>query len=540
VATDYSAPSAIPTSNTVTLTATSIADPTKSASRTVTVSNQNTALNDGTYVFSLGGENGVNGTLYYIGGAFQISGGSVVTGEQDYVDNSPNYAQDSIISGSISSTPDGNLIIILNTNDPNVGVNGIETLDASMISATRARLIEFDNLTSHGRMDLQSTTAAPSAGYAFEVGGVDSASVAVAIGGVINIDNAGGSGTISANGSVFDINDGSLSAPLQGQSFAPSTLVGPDSFGRVVFNLVPSATSGIPTINLAGYIVDSNHIRLVETSGDSFGGDMGGIALGQGTNTGTFSSASILGSSYVVGISGVDTSTAGVLQMAGVLTANTDGSSVSGAINYNDLLAAQSGPSPVTGSYTVDPTGRVTMTNVIDGIASFTIQVYLSGQPGESETTVTTMDMSDIQSGLGWLQTGSGSFTASSFFGSYVLNASGYDPFFIAEYDATGPVVADGNSALTGTADLNWLGNTAGNITPAQGAAVSGSFSVNPNGAFTGSITGLEVSDCPAFNSGGGGCTQDAFSYYLIDTTKIFLIETDTNQLTLGLFALQQ
>ena len=228
--------------------------------------------------------------------------------------------------------------------------------------------------------------------------------------------------------------------------------------------------------------------------------------------------------------------------MAGVLTANTDGTSVGGAINYNDFSAAQNGPgSVVGGSYTVDPTGRVTMSNVTDSSGtSFTVQLYLSGQPGEAETTVTTMDSNDVQSGLGWFQTGSGSFTASSLFGSYVLNASGYDPFLIAEYDATGPVVADGNSALTGTADLNWLGNTAGNITPAQGAAVSGSFSVNANGAFTGSIAGLDVSDCPAFNSGGGGCTQDAFSYYLIDTTKIFLIETDTNQLTLGLFALQQ
>lgn len=543
VATDYSAPSAIPTNSTVTLTATSVTDSTKSASRTVTITGTNTALTDGTYVFSLGGQNGSTGALYYVGGAFQISGGSVVTGEQDYVDNSPYYAQDSITGGSISSTTDGNLIITLNTNDTNIGVNGTETLDATMISTTRARLIEFDSLiTAHGRMDLQSTTAAPSNGYAFMVAGLDGASpiAPVAIGGVINIDNAGGSGNISGNGSVFDINDGSLSGPLQAQTFAPSTYSVPDSFGRILFSLVPSAGSGIPPINLVGYTVDSKHMRLVEAS-DSFGGAMGGIAIGQGTNTGSFSAASILGSSYVVGISGADTSTAGVLQTAGVLTANNDGTSVSGAINYNDFVAAQNGPSPITGgTYTVDPTGRVTMMNVTDGNASFTIQIYLNGQPGEAEATVTTMDMSDIQSGLGWIQTGGGTFTASSLFGSYVLNASGYDPTNVAEYDAVGPVVADGNSTLVGSTDLNWLGNTAGNITPAQGAAVSGIFTASPNGAFTGTITGLDVSDCTAFNSGGSGCTQDAFSYYLIDTTKVFFIETDTNQLTLGFFTLQQ
>jgi hypothetical protein len=272
----------------------------------------------------------------------------------------------------------------------------------------------------------------------------------------------------------------------------------------------------------------------VEAS-DSFGGTMGGIALGQGTNTGTFSTASILGSSYVVGISGFDT--VGAIQMAGVLTANSDGTSVSGAINYNDFSAAQNGPSPITGgTYTVDPTGRVTMTNVTDGNASFTVQIYLNGQPGESEATVTTMDGSDAQSGLAWVQTGGGTFTGSSLFGNYVLNASGYDPSSGSEYDAVGPVVADGNSTLTGTTDLNWLANPV----VAQSAPVSGTFIAGPNGAFTGTITGLDVSDCPAFNPGGSGCTQDAFSYYLIDTTKIFYIETDTNQLTLGFLTLQQ
>lgn len=543
VATDYVAPSAIPTSNTVTLTATSVSNPTVSASRTITITSPNAALSDGTYVFSLGGENGVNGTLYYVGGAFQISGGTIASGEQDYIDTSHYYAQDSITGTVSSPTPDGNLIITLNTGDPNVGANGVETIDATMISSTRARLIEVDSLiTAHGRMDLQSTTAAPSAGYAFEVAGIDGASqpAPVAIGGVLNIDNAGGSGNISGNGSVFDINDGSVPAPLQAQTFAPSTYSAPDGFGRILFSLVPSAASGIPPINLVGYIVDSNHMRLVEAS-DSFGGTMGGIALGQGTNTGTFSTASILGSSYVVGISGFDNSMAGVLQTAGVFTANTDGSTVSGAINYNDFVAAQNGPSPITGgTYTVDPTGRVTMTNVTDGNASFTIQIYLNGQPGEAEATVTTMDMSDIQSGLAWIQTGGGTFTASSLFGNYVLNASGYDPTFFAEYDAVGPVVADGNSTLVGSIDLNWLGNTAGNITPAQGSAVSGTFAASANGAFTGNISGLDVSDCPAFNSGGGGCTQDAFSYYLIDTTKVFYIETDRSQMTLGFLTLQQ
>jgi hypothetical protein len=51
------------------------------------------------------------------------------------------------------------------------------------------------------------------------------------------------------------------------------------------------------------------------------------------------------------------------------------------------------------------------------------------------------------------------------------------------------------------------------------------------SGVFTGTITGLEI-DTPANN--------DAFTYYMIDTTKVLAIETDPNQLTLVRFVLQQ
>lgn len=538
VATDFSAPGAVPANNTVTVIATSVTDSTKRASRTIIVTNPNTTLADGTYIFSLGGENGINGNLYYGGGAFQVSGGAIIGGEQDYADSTPIYAEDAITGGSIAISADGNLTITLTTADPKVGVNGVETLDAALISPTRARLIEFDSLTSHGRVDLQSSTTAPAAGWAFMVAGLDGAAspAPVAIGGVFNID---GVGSISGNGSVFDINDGSLAAPLQDQMFGPSTISSPDGFGRVVFNLVPSTASGIATMNLVGYIVDSSHIRLLETSGDSFGGTMGGIAIAQGANTGTFSNVSVAGNSYVVGMSGFDTSASGVLDSAGVLAANSDGT-VNGAFNYNDFATAQPSPVSVAGTYTVDATGRITMSNVTDGSASFTIQIYLTGQPGESEVVEATMDLNDIQSGLGWLQTGSGSFTGTSLFGSYTLNASGFDPANIAEFDTVGSLTADGSSSLTGTVDLNWLGNTNANITPTVGVPISGTFNANANGAFAGTITGLDVTSCPVFNTGGGGCTVNTFSYYLIDTTKIFAIETDTNQLTLGFLTLEQ
>ncbi len=521
VTTDYSAPTAVPSGNTVKIKATSVTDTTKSASATITIAN--TALTDGQYVFSLAGTNANTSSPYYVGGAFVVSGGSITNGEQDYVDFFT-YATDPITSGTVTGTG-GSLQIVLNTGDSNVGVNGVETLDGALISNTRARIIEFDStLTSSGRMDMQTSTTAPSAGYSFFTNGFDTNGIPTDIGGVINID---GSGTISGNGSVFDINDGGLAAPRQDQSFAASTVSAPDSFGRVVFSLVPSSASEIAPITLAGYIVDTAHIRLIEeeTSSSSFLGIMAGIALGQGTNTGAFTS--IAGNSYVAGLTGFDTSTFGILQAAGVFTGNSDGS-VSGAINYNDLSGSgPETPSPITGgTYTVDPTGRVTMTGVTDGIVTFNLQFYLSGNGQEGETAAVTMDATDILAGIGWQQTGAGSYTASSFFGSYTMYATGWDPNG-NELDAIGPVTADGVSAVTGTADLNSL--SVGEMTALP---VSGTFTAGANGAFPGTVTGLDVTN--------GTSQQDVFSYYVADTTKIFVIETDSNQLTFGFFALEQ
>ena len=67
--------------------------------------------------------------------------------------------------------------------------------------------------------------------------------------------------------------------------------------------------------------------------------------------------------------------------------------------------------------------------------------------------------------------------------------------------------------------------------TQTPGVSVSGAFSANASGVFTGTITGFDI-DNPTNN--------DAFTYYMIDTTKVLAIETDPNQLTLVRFVLQQ
>ena len=69
---------------------------------------------------------------------------------------------------------------------------------------------------------------------------------------------------------------------------------------------------------------------------------------------------------------------------------------------------------------------------------------------------------------------------------------------------------------------------------------LSGTFARNADGIFTGTFTGVDVTNCKLFTPTGPGCSADVFNYYLIDAAGgNIAIETDTNQLTLGFFAQQ-
>ena len=274
--TTYTAPSA---AGTVVITATSVSDDAQSASTTVTVTGGGVGLlADGSYVFSLSGAD-VLGSFQdpqSVAGVFVVKGGTISGGEQDYADF---YAvvndQINPSGSSIATTGDGNLQITLQTclrtdctqTDTAIGVFGVETLNGSLVSASRALITEFDaSASSSGTLDLQTSTAAPSGGYAFEFSGLGNIETCtVPIGGVINIDNVNGPGTISGTGSIFDANNCESGFAFQAETFAASNVsVPPDSNGRVMFTLNPTDSADFSQIMLVGYIVDATHIRLLD------------------------------------------------------------------------------------------------------------------------------------------------------------------------------------------------------------------------------------------------------------------------------------
>ncbi len=518
-----------------------------SATSTATFSLNNTSLTSlasGPYVFSLSGYNTL-GYPFSLAGAINVSSSAITAGELDFVDYL--YADgDSInpAASSIAQTTDTDFVITLATcngsdcasADPNVGVNGVITLDAALLpsNSQKAFVTEFDSSASgSGTFDFQTSTSVAQEGYAFGLNGLDTFGNPIAMGGVLDIANCGGTTPPLAN-SIFDANDDT--SMFNEETFSSCTISGADSLGRVELTLNPTDSGDFPQIVLAGYVVDANDLRLVE-SNDNYLGDLGGTALNQGTKTGSFSSSSVSGTNYVVGLIGSDS--AGALQTVALLTLGASpGFSVGGYINYNDLTGTETqAPAPITaGTYTVDAsgsgqpdagTGRVTLTGVTatdeaGGQVVFDLELYLDGN---GHATAISMDSTDTMGGLSYQQTGS-PFSASMFLGAYALNATGWDKNRHGEFDDVGPVTATGTGdTFSGTFDLNWLTST-----PAEtpGLSVSGTYTANADGVFSGTITGLDVTT---------GTNADVFNYYLISGTgNSIAIETDTNQLTLGYF----
>jgi hypothetical protein len=400
----FTAPSAIPAGSTVTVTATSLADSTKSASATITITPQTPTLADGTYVFQISTEPGNNAS--FITGVFVAKGGAITGGEQDTVNyqesgdgdsesSSPYSVFHPVTGGNYTVAPDGTLAISIQA-----GPYATESLTGALASGGQGFITAIDGVPAGGAVDLQTSIASPAGGYALSLFGGDADSSPMWFGGILNIDTPG---AISGTGSILDVVDGAAAyggVPNGVYSVGSSTVSTPDAFGRVVIQLNPGASSTLQTVSLAAYIVSSKQLRLAGTNEDGgyepgiFMGVVGGTALSQGAATGKFTPASLAGTSYVFGAAGTDTH--GLLQLAGILTLSEDGS-LTGTLNWNDPSGKPQDPLPFTGSWTIDPMGRVSLSDLSDGSTfKYNLHLYLTGDGGG---LLLSNDTSDVFSG---------------------------------------------------------------------------------------------------------------------------------------------
>jgi len=509
VATTYTAPTAIPTGNTVIVTATSVTDTTKFQSATIAIT---APLANGTYVYHFSGWDSTGPSFF--AGAFTVAGGVITGGEQDFSDDSTNDPNRPLVAANCSlSTAGGNIQIVLATGNTSLGVNGIETLRGIPVSSSRVLITEFDAFAvGTGSIDLQtSPVAAPSGGYAFVVAGWYSTTVngstvndPLAIGGVLNISGSSISNTLS----VFDFNlVGNVGQALL---FSSGSVTTPDSYGRVTFTLTPTTTSNVPGFILTGYIVSPGQIQLVESQTDPLDADLGGMALGQGANTDKFSQTSIANTTYVFAVSGEDVNN--LATFAGGFVFNSTGA-VSGNLSINDFTYF-SGNTPSTlsgGRYTVDPTGRVTISNVTatPANATFTFQLYLDGSGNALQLGA---DSLEVTSGPSYLQTS----TTADFEGAYGLLGQGYlSSTSLPAWGAAGPISVSSDT-ITGATDYNAEG-----LTPTSAVSLTGTEN---SSAETLSITGLD---------GSALTTARGYTYIPIDGKRVFAIEIDGAQLGL-------
>jgi hypothetical protein len=214
------------------------------------------------------------------------------------------------------------------------------------------------------------------------------------------------------------------------------------------------------------------------------------------------------------------------LQIAGVLSLNANGA-VTGTLNWNDLTGkATQAPLPFTGTYAVDPTGRVTLSNLTDG-ATFTYSLNLYLAAGGNALLLSN-DSNDIFTGEGFEQQ-SAALTASSINGTYGFNVTQFyaDPLSSGLQEAAtigniNAVVNGNGTALSGFADS---GNDAANFALSGNVTAGGSVTAGQNGVFGVTLTGLDP-DSPT--------TRGSFTLYAVDGAHSVLIETDTEALTLG------
>jgi hypothetical protein len=481
----------------------------------------------GSYVFQGQGV-GANSGSYEFAGVVLLNGnGGITSGEQtvNFFDQNPSISalvsrSDPITGGSYFLGPDGRGTITVTTSDQDVGTNGVETFSLVFLSASEALIAETDSGESAtGTMNLQTSTVAPSGGYAFVVSGTDVATQSpTAFGGILNINAPN---TITGAGSIADQNLAGTVTPRQALS---GTISAPDSFGAVTLNLSIPGFQSATTFQFEGYIVDATHIKLVENdnSTGAGSGSTGGIAIGQGTATGTFTSTSSFSGTYVFGVLGVDLtgSTPNTFTSAGVFTADGSGDFTNG---FTDTLLQQNGAqgtagsqisAAFSGSYEIAPPGGIgRFRGYFDHFVSPPhpgyIPLYFFYLTGNGnpilflDASDTSLNYPSLGAGIAYPQSAA-PFTFSGDYGLSFTQQNG------TENDGTGQITAisgtlsgivDNNSAFTITFDSP--------ISGTYGAPLS-------NGRSAGTLSG------PPFDF-----SPFAVDYYVIDPTQGFFVETD-------------
>ncbi len=443
----------------------------------------NSVLN-GTYAISFSGSDGLG--FFAVAGSIQADGAGHITSGVLDITRLPQPATNVAVTGTYNIRADGRGVATLNTAAQNF------SLAFAVVSTQRALVSRFEaSATGSGSMDLENSaafsTAALAGTFVFNLSGADGAQNPFATVGSITT-NAGG--TVTAG--VQDLADNGTITTAQAISAGTLTMA---ANGRGSLNVVTTAG----TLNFAVYVVDGNHLKLVEIDSQP-GPALAGDAFRQ---QGPVSNASFSGP-FAFTVAGSDVSS-GPLVAGGLLAPDGAGGLSSGTEDIN--IAGSFGTGfALTGSYALGANGRGTLTFNNATVGTSTFAIY----PTTNGVQMLEIDPLFTVSGSALAQTGA--FSNASISGAYAMNFTGASPS--GPFDSVASLKADGAGHFNGIIDINNTGSVA------SGNSMFGSYSIDASGR--GPMT---------LNSPLG---PQSLAVYTINSTRAIFIEVDANLITVG------
>lgn len=439
---------------------------------------------NGTFAFSFAGKD-ANGR-YAVAGVLTADGaGNLSSGVLD-VNQQPSPSTNVSFTGTYTVAGDGRGTATLTT------PAGTFTLAFVIVSVNRALVTRFEKLAGGiGALDRVNppdfSTAALAGTFAFSLNGLDASGKPLATVGSITTD---ASGNITSG--IQDVSDNGLVATSQPIS-AGSLQVAANGRGTA------SITTTAGPLNFAFYVVDANHIKLVETDKSPL---LSGDALRQ---NGPFSNASMTGP-FAFTASGSDTAH-GSYATGAVFATDGAGTITSGSRDVNDGATLTSNIA-ITGTYSVDATGRgtATLTSASAGTVDFVLYPTTNG------IVMLNVDNGLVASGTAFAQTRP--FTNAVINGPYAMNFAQFSSS--GEADANAALGASNEGTMSGLTDINDLGS----LSTATGMNVSFSLGSTGHGP-------LQI---------GSGLGVQNMAIYALDETHCLFIGMDSGVVTVGAF----
>lgn len=465
---------------------------------------------NGTYIFSVSGVD-VNGAPFALAGSLTANGqGQITSGAIDI-----NNAEFSAPQGDVSATGkysvqvDGRGQVTLNASTQ---YSSAIVLDFVLENSSHGLVTEADqNATGSGTVDLQSSGVTPNGTYAFLVsGGMYSSGDPYAAAGNFTVgNNAAITGTVDVNdGELVFFADQVLSGSLVlGPSASPATTLTSSGFsgGGLIFDV---------------FAIDATHLKFIEMDQTA---TLIGDAYSQTSATmPTGSLAFTIG-----GCSPCTSSSFNPVATGGFIVTDGSGNITNASTEDFNIGGSVTTAQGFSGSYTAAGTGRYTLGNFTGFAGGNSLVAY----PSSGGVLLLEVDNSGLTAGAAYLQAQGATFASAQ---GYGVNLTGTNltglTGSLEEIDDIAEFTAASGGTLTGAIDENYNpgGGPAFNLALEQGQYAS------PDSNGRGQISANVGNSNNSTLNGGFDLT-----FYTVDGTTFPFIETDSTQVAVGTFVLQ-